>query len=351
VKLCSLTALPQKKKLTPSTRLDCYNLSLPVSENEALFTLPFSFIEVVDARPDSSKLGFQRDRSFSNSRIYCAKTGAAQELQKWFNNYCKKNLDSNSSGQLLICIKKFWISDFDRSELKTDDKNQRFDNIYYKAEVYYKVGEQYHPVRRIDSVFVMKRRTQFVPPAFVEQPFKYTIALVQETDFAAMAKKRSVERHRIDSFNRSFALPVLNDTGYRKGVFVTYAEFKNNNPSHTDFELKAGRLSDILYVKDADGKFYVKREVWGFFDGKNLFIRMGLNFFPLHRHNQTWEFFGTNNLQQNEIRPGVPMGVGYTPFSYFLASAMLDATTGSEGRIVLNKLRPFQIDIETGEMF
>jgi hypothetical protein len=350
VKLCSLTALPQKKKITPSTRLDCVNLSLPVSQNEGSFFLPFSFIEVVDARPDSTKLGFQRDRTFNACRIYCTKTSPAQEIQQWFNTYCKKNLDSNSTNRLLVCIKKFWISDFDKSELKTADKNQRFDNIYYKAEIYYKVGDQYYPVRRIDSVFAMKRRTQFVPPTFVEQVFKYTVSLMQETDWAAMAKKRSVERQRIDSFNRSIALPVLNDTGYRKGVFVTFAEFKNNRPSYTEFELKTGRLSDILYVTEADGKSYVKRDVWGFFDGKNLFIRMGINFFPLHRQNQTWEFFGTNNLEQNDIRPIFPTVMNGSPVAYFFASAAMDAT-GSISSTVLNKLRPFQVDIETGEMF
>jgi hypothetical protein len=131
-------------------------------------------------------------------------------------------------------------------------------------------------------------------------------------------------------------------------VYVTFEDFKNNRPAYDSFELKPGKLSDILYIRETDGKTYVKKEVWGFYDGENFYVRMGLNFFPIYRINETWEFYGTNVVVDRSAS-----GAGWfssMPLAYALALEGSRATMG-ETPVRLKNLRPFHIDMETGEIF
>lgn len=342
------SALAQGKKFRPSARLKCFYLSAPNEVSRGDFKLPFSRIEVADVRHDTSKLGFYRMVGSYPTQQYCTKNGVRQELQDHFNNYYKNNLDSNSANQLLICVKKLWVTDFNKMELRSNLRDEYGEHLYYKADIYYQVGDHYYPALRLDSIFSKKRSGPVGKWEFVSRAVQYTIEQLRETDLAAMTKKRSVERHRIDSFYNSFAVQILKDTTFKKGVYATFEDFKKNKPTYDSFELKRGKLSDILYVQESDGKTYVKKDPWGFCDGKNLFVRMGLNFFPIYRINQTWEFYGTNVIEDKSWFPA--MAFGSVPLAYALVQEGSRATQG-ETSMGLSRLRPFHIDMETGEIF
>lgn len=344
---CLVAKAQNKSKFRPSARLKCYYLSAPREQSKEDFTLPFSQIEVADARHDSSKLGFYRMKGVYETQQYCTKKSVQQELQDHLNRYYKNNLDSNSANRLLICIKKLWITDFDKAELLNNQREQLFEHLYYNADIYYQVGDNYYPVQRLDSIFNKKRSGPVGKWDFIERALQYTMDQIRQTDFTAMTKKRFAGRQRIDSFYNSFALPILKDTSYKKGVYATFDDFKNNRPVYDSFELKPGKLSDILYVQESDGKTYVKRDAWGFSDGKNLYVRMGLNFFPIFRINQTWEFYGTNVIGDKTAWTGL---LGSMPLAYILATEASRAASG-ETPMALRNLRPFHIDMETGEIF
>jgi hypothetical protein len=81
------------------------------------------------------------------------------------------------------------------------------------------------------------------------------------------------------SNNNRFQVPVLNNTGFKRGVYLTFKEFKNNDPAYTDFTVQKSELTDELYTKDSTGKETLTRNVWGYCDGVNIFMRSADNFF------------------------------------------------------------------------
>ncbi|WP_315816433.1 hypothetical protein [Paraflavitalea speifideaquila] len=131
-----------------------------------------------------------------------------------------------------------------------------------------------------------------------------------------------------------------------KGVYLSYHEFKNSTPSCTNFEVKFESLADIIYVKEADGSLYPKRNVWGFSDGETVFIRMGSNFFPLYNQERTWEFYGTAAMDFRSFRIPVVPGAG---IPLMLAAAGAAEFSQYERRLV--NLRAFQVDVENGKFY
>lgn len=334
---------------SPSIKLDKFVIKFSTDVNPESFTLPFSYIEMVDVRHDTSKLGFHRPKFSNKAEVFTTDSGLHVGMGSYLNRYYSNNLDKNSSKHLLVCLKKFWLSDFDRSEIENADENNDRSFLYIKTELYLQSGEQYFPVQRLDTIFITKRLAKYSAVDFMQEAMKYAVEKMRAVDFTAITKKRSVDRRRLDSFNVANISTVFETDQLIRGVYLSFEEFRNNRPSYKEFDIKFEKLTDILYVKESDGKFYVKRNVWGFYNGKNLFIRMGLNYFPLFRHQQTLEFFGSNNLQKRTISVPHFMGNTFVPMRYAAALAAVNSSTKVNSKIA--RIRPFQIDMETGQFY
>jgi len=140
------------------------------------------------------------------------------------------------------------------------------------------------------------------------------------------------------TYNESFFnLPVLKDDNLAKGVFVDFGEFKNNRPGiilfsekETKYDLRRRRTES--YIEDEKGVQVVS--YWGYYDGVSLkFSKFGNN--KLFRIQNAFYFFvkavsydfltNNNSFQQYNFRTTLK--------------------TRSEVWI------PFQIDMETGEVY
>jgi hypothetical protein len=332
--------------VSPSTRLSHTTISFVPEANSKDYRFPFSYIEVVDARLDSAKLGFHRPRMSKVALLYTTDSSLHHEASRLLNHYFQRNLDPQSGNQLLVCIKKLWVTDFNRYELESDREMNLVMSLHLKAEIYLKSGENYFPARRIDTVISSNRLQKFAVDYFIQHALVMTVEDVQHADFGSITKRRSIERRRIDSFNMANSYPLVQTVTPQKGVYLNFSEFKNNRPGYKEFDIKFEKLLDVMYVKEVDGKFYAKKNVWGFYNGRNFFIRMGNNYFPLFRQQQTWEFFGSNSIRDRQINTGTLLGNTAVPFAFgfLVAGAAENIKVNSK----LVRLRPFQLDMETG---
>ena len=137
-----------------------YNIS-PKTLAPSQIDLPFKSIEILDARFDTSKLGFEIHREYSQLRLIDFKRiklegGVNQSLQNFYNDYYKIAF-KNSTNKLFIVLKTLWINNLPskqfQEKIRYDLDKESFQNIYVKLEYYLNNGTEYIPLKRVDTVY------------------------------------------------------------------------------------------------------------------------------------------------------------------------------------------------------
>lgn len=332
--------------LSPSNK-SRYKIIHPVPEaNGQTVLLPFSAIEIRDIRPDTTKLGFYRSTKDRHSYKYRFAGNTAHELTTFLTDHFRDNFTPGSNGRLVIYIKKLWLSEFDSAELSLHNTHVRNAWLYLKAEMYLRTDDDaYYPLYRFDSVIYARKNNSYTSGGFITSTLLKSLEALTRTDYARVIHKRKLTQPLIDAYNNAYtATPALPKP--TRGVYLSFHEFKSNHPSCPDFEVRFESLADIVYVKEADGHFYAKKQVWGFSDGETVFIRMGSNFFPLYNQEKTWEFYGTAAMEFRAPRMPLIAGAG---LPVMLASAGMAEFSQYEKRLV--NLRAFQVDVENGKFY
>lgn len=345
--LTSTVSLAQTKvstELSPSNK-SRYKVIYPVPvSNDHHLSFPFSAIEIRDIRPDTTKLGFYRSTKDKRSYKYRFATNTANELTAFLTDHFRNNLTPGSNGRLVIYIKKLWLSEFDSTELSLHNTRIRNAWLYLKAEIYLQSNDVYYPIYRFDSVVYTRKNNHYTSGGFVTSTLLESLHALGNMDFTKVTNKRRLNQADVDAFNSLYvATPAIPKPA--KGVYLSYHEFKNSQPSCTDFEVRLESLADVVYVKE-DGRYYPKKNVWGFSDGENIFIRMGANFFPLYHQQKTWEFYGTAAMEMRGPRMPIILGAGLP-----LAIASAGAAEFSQYEKRLMNLRAFQVDVENGKFY
>jgi len=338
---------------------------------EQLSMTGFSGISVIDARADTSHIGFMQRRIKipfleanvsplygENERIYEGKeqikttrptivrlgNGTKKEIELFLHDYLQ--LSANDSlPQLLMVIKKLWLSDelemagkvgnndrVQRAELRTD---QWTSGIDVNIEWYIREKEVYFPLYRFDSIITKKLTVSEYAPQFLSLAIASSLQRMPQmlTRLEAIRHKRNFNIDEINERNcGAFNLPVLKDSVLKKGVYSSFTEFKNNSPSHEAYSIRKEKLADILYIQGVGGNEYVARDVWGYCDGTNAFIKSVDNFFLLQQLDKAFYIFGAKNVIRS-TDSGVLYGTDY----YTVKTSL--------------ELKPFQLDWTTGKLY
>ncbi len=271
--------------------------------------LPFSKISLIDARNDTSKIGFYYQPDFLNpkTRAYkkiSFKGGNANSIEKYFNDYYQNAFTENGF-ELLIVLKKTWISQLGIHKTTNLDRfspDSYNGSLHIKWEYYLGKESQYLPIKRVDTAFEYSNellndiRNNFDEKMLYD--FKFFLkGLIEIYDFSKALiafetqPKKSMED--INAFNlKSKSFPILKDSIIRIGVFQNFEEFRNNRPSITNFkekETKYGNSQKENYIVDATEKFITN--FWAYYDGKKLkYGRYGTD--RMYRIGNSFEFFG-----------------------------------------------------------
>lgn len=231
--------------------------------------LPFKKIEVIDARFDTSKLGFELKKWYTyispeDFRKIKLKNGIERAITEYYNDYYRLCLKDNSN-ELLMVLRTLWIDNLPTSEFKQQQNAdivwEAYQNIYVKAEYYLKRGADYYPLKRVDTLYQLTEQNinsgEFNFRKNDLSFFLFTLkSLVEVYDFTGLIGqgnfRRKLTLHDIDSFNRiRFRVPALIAESRKAGIYLNGKDFANNNPLHdSDYSIdKKGRLFSKQYSK------------------------------------------------------------------------------------------------------
>lgn len=326
--------------------------------------IPFKSIEIVDARFDTSKLGYELNKkydyiSFNDFKQIKLVNGVKESLQFFYNDYYKLCLKDQVKN-LLIVLKTLWIDQAPANNLKYETGDEiesnsiSFQNIHVKWEYYIHERDRYYPFKRVDTVYRLTnsvlnskeykfRKNDLSFFMFVLKSQLEQIDLNQIVE--KYDSKRSLSFHNVDSFNKKrFLIPVSNVQNIKKGVFLTFDEFKNNTPSIEQYELKQVK-KETYWVNSRNSErindFYLMCDSIGIHTGAEKRI-------SVIRVGKTFEFFGAAYIPVSHSLIGNLLNSGSATNVYLPYGPTFGFADGGELQGIN---APRQINMETGEIY
>ena len=289
--------------------------------------IPFKNIKVIDARPDTSSVGFFRLNFLGSMNKLIFENGLPDEILNFAKS--KYRLSSKDSAKdLLIIIKEYRVSRYAK-EMDTRGINTLnwMRGIIVDAELFMQDKNSYHALYKVDSI--VTDDSIYSLNQLIQRSFSILFDKISNKDFSKLHVGKTeftyddIEKH-IGSF---YNFPILKDSVLKKGVYKNFNEFILNTPSITNYEIHKGKLSDELYVTE-NNQSYPLQDYWGYCDGKNLFIRSEKNLFQLNKIGSTFNVRGIKSFWVVTTKQGTN---AYTNYDVNLA--------------------PFQLNMQNGELY
>jgi hypothetical protein len=112
---------------------------------------------------------------------------------------------------------------------------------------------------------------------------------------------RHLHLQDIEQFNRSrFDVPIVSAAPLREGIYTNFQEFKDNNPSIRNYEVKQEKKDVLLYIKDANGASQYTHDAWGYCDGKSIFIMRDGKLYALWKEGNAFYFISKAYKETND---------------------------------------------------
>jgi len=339
-----LTSFSQDRKEQFSfSRLDKKVIGLP-SSNGSIYTGNFDRVIVKDARLDTNAVLLTKSSCYSIPGF----TGGAA---KYFNDAFGTDAGNNAGKQLVIFIKKFWFA----SQYQTEDADEEGNDLkqskwtgalLFKADCYFRSDSFYYPLFRYDTTLVMSSQNVVGAAALtIDSCFSFLAQKVvrfQNRKVTTQSKKLTLAE--VEQYNNNrIALPIFTDAALKKGVYVTFDEFKNNTPKYAEYSVEKGKLTDGLYIKDSAGNETLARNIWGYCDGKDIYYKSADNYFLLTRIGNSFYLKGVKSIKSSKyIKASSVLTDG------FIVGALRPHNTKIKFSV---DPVPFQLDMDAGEIY
>jgi hypothetical protein len=312
-------------------------IPLPLDKRAPLYAPLFDSIRVLDFRRDTSRIGLISSGRKTQEEVLFH-TPAADQLGR----YLYAGYSSPKGGQsLLVVIKNLWISDpvgfvYNYSQWR----------ISFRFEAYLQQKDGYIPLTYLDTTVRRATGSGFSNMAAHELPELIDIFMAkvaEREEVGNWAEKRTVSYEQIDSFNRTrFDYAMDTVTRPVKGVYVNVEEFKNNAPSVSQYELSKDKSGNMeLRVPDGSGQLVYTHTVWGFCDGKQTYVMMDGNLFPVFcvQH----QFYVLGSKEYHDKKLWIPIFIPVSPVAGIYGSADISEN-------VVRTLHLFRLDVKTGHV-
>ncbi len=262
----------------------------------------FKSIKVVDVRYDTTLIGIYS--LFTNGFAPTVKNykvnlhgGLANSLCNYLNSFFKA---TPSAGDIeLICfIKKFSLARRD-TVVSNESMYKKYSQLDFEAEVFLRSGSNYYAGIKIDTILysvidTKKKQVNGDMQQYLLMPglqlLQHEISSTNWDDISgrkAFAKSVMWDHYLTDRFN----IPVLSQS-VKKGIYRSFAEFKNNTPYIENFKIENGKFNTIQ-LEDNKGNNISTLKLFGFCDGEKYWLLFGSYCFPMFRVGNGFEFFLT----------------------------------------------------------
>jgi hypothetical protein len=317
-------------------------ISLPEkSSSDTIYNLPFHSVEIIDARPDTTSIGFLKTGNTTNRLIF------ENNFSAVYTKYIYQHYNvTNDSNDLLILIKEFRVTKYIQTNgMSNENVIQWNGGCVISSELFLRNNNSYRALYKIDSLLIESSKNERLTDLIAEA-FETILKKSENKNLSEMHIGKSefmltdIQKHA-GSF---LDYPILSATVFNKGVYRNFDEFKLNNPSIKNFEIMKGHLTDELFITDND-QSYPLQNFWGYSDGKNLFIRSADNLFKLIKTGNAFNIKGIKSL----MRP-------YTSDEMRALGAATNSLGGVALRSLINNnltadITAFQLNMQNGEIY
>ena len=324
------------------------NISLNPKYDKKLSFPDLEKIEVIDARSDTTCIGFRNRNSEKNNQILQFTNGLKSEFESFLTRNGEYSHQSNAFSAVLV-VRNYWINEFEEDE---NDKDKFIENRsgWYAArktalretfDIYFARNDGYYVAYRFDTIAAAFLNIKEFSEAYLEGILTNSLLRLQTINPEThIVNKRKFTRQELKEYYAGrWDKPIIRDSVPQKGVYKNFTEFLNNKPSITNFVVKKDKLVDVLYVPVGKSEMAAARDVWGYSDGKYIFIKSGENFYPLVKVQNGFYFLGSKELMKTQD--------DYYIYDPYMGTSL---RTNSEA-FLRNRLYPMRVDMEKGTTY
>ncbi|MBO9198883.1 MULTISPECIES: hypothetical protein [Niastella] len=296
----------------------------------------FSNFEVLDLRHDTSRVGFTITSNSRNEFLF--KESTSNALLNFFNRYAKPD----GTKSFLILIKKFWLYDSVFST-GTSAYWARAGRVEFRGEAFLKIDNGYRPYTFLDTVITSPHSVKDMSIFRLSNLLYDFLGKIVHSDETATLKRNSYTIDELMTLNKKrFSYPMDTAMVLQSGVYANVEEFRNNRPSITNFEIKPDEDGlGQLYLKDESNDSYFSRKMFGYCDGKQCYVMMDGNLFPVLSVDHAFYVFGSREYKRKATR--VPL--------VFLFPGMIVYGTYDVNEKISRKMHLFSLDPLSGKIY
>jgi hypothetical protein len=315
----------------------------------------YNAVHFIDARADSSKLGFAM-AGVTNMIFYflAFPKPVATYLDEKAIPYLSKTAARKK--EITFVINHLWLCE--RAVKATPGKSLLAGPIvsrtfcYVNVDCYSFVDNQYVLFGKIDTVistnkWIIDDADNLLKQSLTGILLRADSLLVSPTIHSTPITGNLLTKTTMDKFD----LPILKESQITKGVFLTYDEFLNNRPSLTDFTI----------VREKNGEYIRSNEIagtrldsaWGYYDGTDLNMHIQNRFYRMVRIQNTFEMAGPkplvyfDELGRDLLYSSIYAVIFRQPIGPSLAMSFIPS--GKDP--TLKELIPYQLNIENGGIY
>jgi len=352
--LMYLTGYAQKKTEKEIVMTDYYAHVVTLSKPVTIYhpVLPLTGIRVFDTRFDTVSSGLIANSMNSKEKLIHFNRSASVAIEDYFKSHISlAPPDNNGKALTLVCfIKKLFLSDFiyiDNNN-QVNSKSPNYDiksGVMTLLEFYANQDENFIPLYRFDTTVTGEKDVSRNSRDYLEDVLTASLRRLETLNWEKIRMySKPKARFEVDSFNNSrFNIPILKESP-RKGLYLNFEHFRNNTPVDSVFSVEKTKKGDYLYVKNQKGEEILQTDLWGYCDGKDIFIFGAENYFKLSRYGNTFIVYGAKDFTSTRR---LRMNFGLIDLA-IPNSAYSKNKTANSYSLVLNLL---QLDMESGELY
>ena len=249
-------------------------------------------IEVISNIPNPSLLGFLPS-NVPNDRKYLK---PSDEINAWVQNFVNYQFDLSTDPK---AKKLLWIIQ-DLSLGKDSTQKDVYSFVKIKADIYDNSelsNENFQLVNTFDSTYIIKTISvdygQMIGAAFSDLFYnsikqKNTVA---NKRFSQMTEKPAGSKDDIlNKIKLSANYPILKESIYTPGIYLSFNEFKNNSPGIKNFYASVDSQSHkaILYEIMPDSTSRLVENPWGASINNEVYFYISGQLYPIEKSGNTF---------------------------------------------------------------
>jgi hypothetical protein len=297
-------------------------------------------IDVIDARIDTSIVAFYYAGANKTPR---ALLGESQLLTDVISGTLTGT--NATMPKVLMVVQKLWLTDVNYKEAVDvhtfQTKSAKTAKAICKIDVFIKEQDDYLPLVRIDTAISNNDYIVHSASQLLASTFKYVQSKIETAvaDKRYMARKKFTVETILKEYSKRFDYPINTTSAPIKGVYSSFAEFKNNKPSIENFAVRPNENEPpSLYLVDDKGNETFTRNAWGVCDGKDMYIMQSGLLFKLFKHQNGFYWMGIKDMKLKQV--GIPIII---PFP----GVFMYSVEPSSSYMKL-RLAPYLLNIDTG---